>query len=40
VGGGEKIKLQRKTEIRAEKGLRKGKAKKSTWDDTGIEKRI
>ncbi len=39
-GGGEKINLQKKTEIRAEKGLRKGKEKMSTWDGTGIEKRI
>jgi len=34
-GGGEKIKLQKK--LRS--GLRKGE-KKSTWDGTGIEKRI
>jgi hypothetical protein len=27
VGGGEKIKLPKKTEIRAEKGLKKGKRK-------------
>jgi hypothetical protein len=33
-GGGKKIKLQKKTEIRAEKGLRKGKQKKVKlgWD--------
>jgi hypothetical protein len=37
---GEKIKSQNKTEIRAEKGLRKGKQKKSTCDGTRIEKRI
>jgi len=35
-GGGEKIKLQKKLRP----GLRKDKQKKSTWDDTGIEKRI
>jgi len=35
-GRGEKIKLQKK--LRS--GLRKGKQKKSTWDGTGIEKRI
>jgi hypothetical protein len=40
LGGREKIKLQKKTEIKAEKGLIKGKQKKSTWDSTGIEKRI
>jgi hypothetical protein len=40
VGAGEKIKLQKKTEIRAEKGLRKGRQKRSTWDGTGIENRI
>jgi hypothetical protein len=36
-GGGEKIKLQKK---KLRSGLRKGKGKKSTWDGTGIEKRI
>ncbi len=35
-GGREKIKLQKETEIRAEKGQTK---KKSTWDGAGIEKR-
>jgi len=35
-GGREKIKLQKETEIRAEKGQRK---KNSTWDGTWIEKR-
>jgi len=39
-GGGEKIKLQKKTEIMAEKGLRKGKQRTSTLDGTGIEKSI
>ncbi len=34
------MKLQKKTEIRAEKGLRKGKEKESTWDGTGRERRI
>jgi hypothetical protein len=36
VGGREKIKLQKETEIRAEK---RAKKKKSTWDGTRIEKR-
>jgi len=36
VGGGEKIELQKK--LRS--GLRKGKQKKSTWDDTGKENPI
>ncbi len=36
MGGREKIKLQKETEIRAEK---RAKKKKSTWDDTRIEKR-
>jgi hypothetical protein len=37
VRGGEKIKLQNK---KLQSGLRKGKEKNSTWDGTGIEKRI
>jgi hypothetical protein len=37
VGGGEKIKLPK---IKLRSGLRKGKQKNSTWDGTGIEKRV
>ncbi len=37
VRGGEKIKLEKK---KLKSGLRKGKEKNSTWDGTGIEKRI
>jgi hypothetical protein len=37
-GWGENEVPEKKTEIRAEKGLRKGKGKKSTWDGTGIER--
>jgi hypothetical protein len=36
MGGGEKIKLQKKTKI----GSEKGQTKKSTWDGIRIEKRI
>jgi hypothetical protein len=32
--------LQKKIEIKAKKGLKKGKQKKSTWDGTWIEKKI
>jgi hypothetical protein len=37
LGGGEKIKFPKK---KLRSGLRKGKRKNSTWDGTGIEKRI